>query len=47
MVASYQTYIFLAPYLPLMPAIVIVIVTAGFSMLGDGLKEALQSEMGR
>lgn len=47
MVASYQTYIFLAPWLPLIPAIVIVIVAAGFSILGDGLKEALQREIGR
>jgi len=47
MVSQYQQFIFQAPWLPLIPAIVIVIVAAGFSMLGDGLKEALQREMGK
>ncbi len=47
MVAQYQQYLFQAPWLALIPAIIIVIVAAGFSLLGDGLKEALQREVGR
>jgi|SRR5579872_2796614 len=47
MVAQYQQYIFRAPWLALIPAIVIVIVAAGFSLLGDGLREGLQRETGR
>jgi peptide/nickel transport system permease protein len=47
MVAQYQQYIFRAPWLALIPAIVIVVVAAGFSLLGDGLREGLQREVGR
>ena len=47
MVASYQIFIFRAPWLPLIPAFIIVMVALGFSLLGDGLKEALQRETGR
>jgi len=47
MVSQYQQYIFQAPWLPLIPAIVIVIVAGGFSLLGDGLKDALQREMSK
>ena len=47
MVAQYQNYLFRAPWLALTPAIVIVIVAAGFSLLGDGLREGLQREVGR
>jgi peptide/nickel transport system permease protein len=47
MVAQYQTYLFRAPWLALIPAVVIVIVAAGFSLLGDGLRESLQREVGR
>jgi peptide/nickel transport system permease protein len=47
MVSQYQQFIFQAPWLPLIPAIVIVIVAGGFSLLGDGLKEALQKEMSK
>ncbi len=46
MVAEYQQYIILYPWLPLIPAAVIVIVTIGFALLGDGLKVALQRERG-
>jgi peptide/nickel transport system permease protein len=47
MVAQYEQYIFLDPWLPLIPAIVIVAVVVGFSLLGDGLKAALQQQRGR
>lgn len=47
MVAQYQNYLFKAPWLALTPAVIIVIVAAGFSLLGDGLREALQREVGR
>ena len=47
MVARYQEFILSSPWMPLVPAIVILIVAAGFSMLGDGLREALQVEVGR
>jgi len=47
MVAQYQNYLFKAPWLALTPAIIIVVVAAGFSLLGDGLREALQREVGR
>jgi ABC-type dipeptide/oligopeptide/nickel transport system permease subunit len=42
MVALYQEYILSSPWMPLVPAVVILIVAAGFSMLGDGLRGALQ-----
>jgi peptide/nickel transport system permease protein len=47
MVAQYQNYLFKAPWLALTPAVIIVIVAAGFSLLGDGLREGLQREVGR
>ncbi len=47
MVARYQEFILSSPWMPLIPAIAILIVAAGFSMLGDGLREALQVEVGR
>lgn len=47
MVAQYQNYLFRAPWLALTPAVIIVIVAAGFSLLGDGLREGLQREVGR
>jgi len=47
MVAQFQQFIFRAPWLALIPALVIVVVAAGFSLLGDGLREALQREVGR
>jgi ABC-type dipeptide/oligopeptide/nickel transport system permease subunit len=35
------------PWLPLIPAAVIVFVAVGFSLLGDGLRNALRFEHGR
>jgi len=47
MVASYQQYILYDPWLPLIPSAIVMIVAAGFSLLGDGLRTALQTERGR
>jgi len=47
MVAQYEQFLFLDPWLPLIPAVVIVTVVIGFSLLGDGLKAALQQQRGR
>jgi peptide/nickel transport system permease protein len=47
MVAQYEEYLFFDPWLPLIPAVVIVTVVIGFSLLGDGLKAALQQQRGR
>lgn len=46
MVGSSEQYIFLAPWLPLIPAIIIFLVAFGFSLFGDGLKAAMQRERG-
>jgi len=47
MVAQYEEYLFFDPWLPLIPAVVIVTVVIGFSLLGDGLKAAMQQQRGR
>jgi peptide/nickel transport system permease protein len=47
MVAWYQEFVLLSPWMPLIPAGVILIVAAGFGMLGDGLRDTLQVETGR
>ncbi len=47
MIAQYQDYLLRAPWLSLIPAAIIMIVAAGFSLLGDGLRAALQVERGR
>jgi len=44
MVANFAQYIFLAPWMPILPAVVIVIIAVGFSLLGDGMRSALQHE---
>ena len=46
-VANYQQAIATHPWLPLIPATIIVIVAVGFSLLGDGLRGALRHEQGR
>jgi peptide/nickel transport system permease protein len=47
LVAQYQEYIIYAPWLSLIPAGVIMVVAAGFSLLGDGIRGAIQAERGR
>jgi peptide/nickel transport system permease protein len=42
MVASYQSYMLSAPWLPLLPGLIIAVVVIGFSVLGDGLRDALE-----
>lgn len=46
-VATYAASIETAPWLPLIPATIIVFVAVGFSLLGDGLRSALRHEQGR
>jgi peptide/nickel transport system permease protein len=43
MVSSYKDYIVSDPYLPLFPGLIIALGVIGFSLLGDGLKDALMS----
>jgi peptide/nickel transport system permease protein len=47
MISQYQDYLIRAPWLSLIPAAIIMIIAAGFSLLGDGLRAALQVERGR
>lgn len=44
MVNAYQDYLVSAPWLPLFPAIIIAIVVIGFSLLGNGLRDAVESQ---
>jgi peptide/nickel transport system permease protein len=41
MVSSSQDYALSAPWLPLFPGLIIALVVIGFSLLGDGIKDAL------
>ena len=43
MVSAYQDYLVSAPWLPLFPALVIGIVVVAFSLMGDGIRDALES----
>jgi peptide/nickel transport system permease protein len=43
MVSSYQDYILSYPWLPFFPGLIIALGVIGFSLLGDGLKNALMS----
>ena len=42
MVSSYQDYLVSSPWLPLAPGITIAIAVTGFSLLGDGIRDALE-----
>jgi peptide/nickel transport system permease protein len=42
MVSSFQDYLITAPWLPLTPGFVIAINVVGFSLLGDGIRDALE-----
>ena len=43
MVSSYQDFLVTAPWLPLFPALVIGIVVVAFSLLGDGIRDAVEA----
>lgn len=43
MVSSYQDYLLTAPWLSLVPGFVIALGVVGFSLLGDGLRDALEA----
>jgi peptide/nickel transport system permease protein len=41
-VSNYQDYVLSAPWLPLIPGAIIAIVVIGYSLLGDGIRDALE-----
>ena len=41
MVSSYQDYLIIAPWVPVIPGLVIAVGVIGFSLLGDGIRDAL------
>jgi peptide/nickel transport system permease protein len=41
MVSSYQDYLIIAPWLPIIPGLIIAMGVIGFSLLGDGIRDAL------
>ncbi len=43
MISSSQDYLIAAPWLPVIPGLVIAIVVIGFSILGDGLRDTLEA----
>jgi len=43
MVSSYQDFIIVAPWLPIVPGLIIAIGVVGFSLLGDGIRDALET----
>lgn len=43
MISSSQDYLIAAPWLPVIPGMVIAIVVIGFSILGDGLRDMLEA----
>jgi len=42
MISSSQDYLIVAPWLPVIPGVVIAILVIGFSLLGDGIADALE-----
>ena len=42
MVSTYQDYLITAPWLAIIPGLVISLVVVGFSLLGDGIRDALE-----
>jgi peptide/nickel transport system permease protein len=44
MVSAYQDYLISAPWLPLFPATTIAAVVIGFSLLGNALRDAIESQ---
>jgi len=45
MVNYYQGYLVSAPWLPLFPGLVIAMVVIGFGLLGDGIRDAIESQI--
>lgn len=43
MVSSYQDYLLTAPWLPIIPGFVIALGVIAFSLLGDGIRDALEA----
>ncbi len=43
MVSSYQDYLITAPWLPIIPGVIIALGVIGFSLLGDGLRDLLEA----
>jgi len=43
MVSSYQDYLITAPWLPVLPGFVIAMGVIGFSLLGDGIRDAIEA----
>ena len=44
MVNAYQDYLISAPWLPMFPAVIIALVVIGFSLLGNALRDAIESQ---
>ena len=42
MISTSQEYLIIAPWLPVIPGMVIAILVIGFSLLGDGLRDAIE-----
>jgi peptide/nickel transport system permease protein len=42
MISSSQDYLIAAPWLPVIPGVIIAIMVIGFSLLGDGIRDALE-----
>jgi len=42
MVSQYQDWMIAAPWLPLIPGLIIALGVIGFSLLGDGIRDALE-----
>jgi ABC-type dipeptide/oligopeptide/nickel transport system permease subunit len=43
MVSSYQDFLITAPWLPVIPGFIIALGVIGFSLLGDGIRDALEA----
>jgi peptide/nickel transport system permease protein len=43
MVSSYQDYLITAPWLPVVPGFIIALGVVGFSLLGDGIRDAIEA----
>jgi len=44
MVSSYQDYLITAPWLPIIPGFIIALGVIGFSLLGDGIRDAIEAK---
>jgi len=43
MISSSQDYLITAPWLPIIPGLIIAIIVIGFSVLGDGMRDVLEA----